>query len=102
MGNTQSGSTLTRTTAALDSFVAELGTDIIYEKSLGSARFLKTVKCCHHNGYMVIKIFIKSDPGLSLRNYHRRLKVDREALTDIANIYNYQSFVETSVIVIFI
>ncbi|KAJ6613557.1 hypothetical protein B0H10DRAFT_2047665 [Mycena sp. CBHHK59/15] len=83
MGNTQSGSTLTRTTAALDSFVAELGTDIIYEKSLGSARFLKTVKCRHHNGYMVIKIFIKPDPA------------DREALTDIANIYNYQSFVET-------
>ncbi|KAJ7253059.1 hypothetical protein B0H12DRAFT_1117273 [Mycena haematopus] len=95
MGNTQSGSTLTRTTAALDSFVAELGTDIIYEKSLGSARFLKTVKCRHHNGYMVIKIFIKPDPGLSLRNYHRRLKADREALADIANVYNYQSFVET-------
>ncbi|KAJ7855120.1 hypothetical protein B0H14DRAFT_2754859 [Mycena olivaceomarginata] len=95
MGNTQSGSTLTRTTAALDSFVAELGTDIIYEKGLGSARFLKTVKCRHHNGYMVIKIFIKPDPGLSLRNYHRRLKADREALTDIANVYNYQSFVET-------
>lgn len=32
MGNVQSGSTLTRTTAALDSFVAELGGDIIYEK----------------------------------------------------------------------
>ncbi|KAJ7672606.1 hypothetical protein DFH06DRAFT_96923 [Mycena polygramma] len=95
MGNTQSGSTLTRTTAALDSFVAELGTDIIYEKSLGSARFLKTVKCRHHNGYMVIKIFIKPDPGLTLRNYHRRLKADREALMDIANVYNYQSFVET-------
>lgn len=59
---------------------------------------------------MVIKIFIKPDPGLSLRNYHRRLKgrpflrtaylssfitADREALTDIANVYNYQSFVET-------
>ncbi|KAJ7715595.1 hypothetical protein DFH07DRAFT_862734 [Mycena maculata] len=95
MGNTQSGSTLTRTTAALDSFVAELGADVIYEKSLGSARFLKTVKSRHHNGYMVIKIFIKPDPGLSLRNYHRRLKGDREALMDIANVYNYQSFIET-------
>ncbi|KAJ7628484.1 hypothetical protein FB45DRAFT_794341 [Roridomyces roridus] len=95
MGNTQSGSTLTRTTAALDSFVAELGTGIIYEKSLGATRFLKTVKSRHHNGFLVIKIFIKPDPGLSLRNYHRRLKADREALTDIANIYNYQSFVET-------
>ena len=42
--------------------------------SLGSARFLKTVKCRHKNGYLVVKIFIKPDPGLSLRKYHRRLK----------------------------
>jgi phosphoinositide-3-kinase, regulatory subunit 4 len=91
MGNTQSASTLTRTTGALDSFVAELAGDIVYEKgyvttvgiflllylqvnSLGSARFLKTVKCRHRNGYIVVKIFIKPDPGLSLRSYHRRLK----------------------------
>lgn len=32
MGNTQSASTLTRTTGALDSFVAELAGDIVYEK----------------------------------------------------------------------
>ncbi|KAF8958945.1 hypothetical protein BDZ97DRAFT_1839964 [Flammula alnicola] len=95
MGNVQSGSALTRTTVALDSFVAELGGDIIFEKNLGSARFLKTVKCRHRNGYLVVKIFIKSDPGVSLRTHHRRLKIDREALADIANIYNYQAFVET-------
>ncbi|KAF7319485.1 hypothetical protein HMN09_00287300 [Mycena chlorophos] len=95
MGNAHSGSTLTRTTAALDSFVAELGSDIIYDKSLGSARFLKTVKCRHRNSYLIVKVFIKPDPGVSLRNYHRRLKADREALADIANVYNYQSFVET-------
>ncbi|KAF8892933.1 hypothetical protein BD779DRAFT_1798336 [Infundibulicybe gibba] len=95
MGNVQSGSTLTRTTGALDSFIAELGGDIVYDKSLGSARFLKTVKCRHRNGYMVIKIFIKPDPGLSLRTYHRRLKLDREALMDVANVHNYQSFIET-------
>ncbi|CAK5279344.1 unnamed protein product [Mycena citricolor] len=95
MGNAHSGSTLTRTTAALDSFVAELGSDVVYERSLGSARFLKTVKSRHHNGYLVMKIFIKPDPGLSLRSYQRRLKSDREALADISNVYSYQSFVET-------
>lgn len=95
MGNVQSGSTLTRTTGALDSFVAELGGDVVYEKSLGVARFLKTVKCRHPNGFLVVKIFIKPDPGLSLRTYARRLKVEREALSELANIYNYQSFVET-------
>jgi phosphoinositide-3-kinase regulatory subunit 4 len=61
-----------------------------------------------------VKVLIKSDPGLSLRTYHRRLKgasysiliklcqtfilkslVEREALSDIANVYSYQSFAET-------
>ena len=32
MGNTQSGYTLTRTAAALDSFISELGPEIVYEK----------------------------------------------------------------------
>lgn len=32
MGNIQSGSTLARTTGALDAFVAELTPDIVYEK----------------------------------------------------------------------
>ncbi|KIP05625.1 hypothetical protein PHLGIDRAFT_128766 [Phlebiopsis gigantea 11061_1 CR5-6] len=92
MGNAQS---LTRTSGALDSFVAELGNDVVYERSLGLARFLKTVKCRHKNGYLVVKIFIKPDPGLSLRKYHRRLKTERDALADIPNVYTYQSFVET-------
>ncbi|KZT22328.1 WD40 repeat-like protein [Neolentinus lepideus HHB14362 ss-1] len=95
MGNAQSGSSLTRTGGALDSFVAELGNDIVYEKSLGSARFLKTVKCRHRYGHLVVKIFIKPDPGLSLRSYHKRLKIERDQLQDIANVYGYQMFVET-------
>ncbi|KAH6910746.1 other/VPS15 protein kinase [Coprinopsis sp. MPI-PUGE-AT-0042] len=95
MGNAHSGSTFTRTTGALDSFVADLGSDIVYEKSLGSTRFLKAVKCRHKNGYLVIKVFVKPDPGFPLRNYHKRLKVDKESLVDIANVYNYQAFVET-------
>lgn len=95
MGNVQSGSTLTRTSGALDSFVTELGGDIVYDKGLNQARFLKTVKCRHRNGYLVIKIFIKQDPGISLRTYQRKLKTDREALLDIPNIYTYQTFFET-------
>ncbi|KAI0050276.1 ARM repeat-containing protein [Auriscalpium vulgare] len=95
MGNTQSGYPLTRTAGALDSFVAELGPDIVYEKSLGSSRFLKTVRCRHRNGYLVAKMYIKPDPGMSLRKYQRRLKIEREALLDIPNVYSYQTFVET-------
>lgn len=44
------------------------------DPSLSSARFLKTVRCRHRNGPLVVKIFIKPDPGVSLRKFHRRLK----------------------------
>jgi len=91
MGNTQSGYTLTRTAATLDSFISELGPGIVYEKryvlyvlsrdrhdnpfrSLGSSRFLKTVRCRHRRGPVVVKIYIKPDLGLSLNRYQRRLK----------------------------
>ena len=84
--------------------------------SLGAGRFLKTVKGRHKNGPVVIKIFVKPDPGISLRNYRRRLKsvcyfllccpdffaneaalvtVEREALADIPNVYSHQTFFET-------
>ncbi|KAL4253381.1 Serine/threonine-protein kinase Vps15-like protein [Abortiporus biennis] len=95
MGNAQSLTRTSGTSFALDSFVSELGSDVVYERSLGSARFLKTVRCRHKNGYLVVKIFIKSDPGISLRKYHRRLRIEREGLADIANVYTYQTFVET-------
>ncbi|KAF8128699.1 hypothetical protein EV363DRAFT_1433081 [Boletus edulis] len=95
MGNVQSGSTLTRTTGALDALVSELTPDIVYEKSIGQTRFLKTVRCRHRNGPLVIKIFIKHDPAISLRAYHRKQKVDRDALQDIPNVYTHQAFVET-------
>jgi hypothetical protein len=91
MGNTQSGYTLTRTAATLDSFISELGPEIVYEKryvlvgrhrnrrddvirSLGSSRFLKTVRCRHRNGPVVVKIYIKPDLGLSLGRYQRNLR----------------------------
>src|SRR5258707_1651967 len=130
MGNTQSGYTLTRTAATLDSFISELGPEIVYEKryvlyvltrdrhdhplqSLGSSRFLKTVRCRHRNGLVVVKIYIKPDLGLSLSRYQRRLKgmsrefssanieltsqllAEREALLDIPNVYSYQTFIDS-------
>ncbi|KAG8960407.1 Serine/threonine-protein kinase [Tulasnella sp. 419] len=95
MGNNISGETSRTALGALDSYVSELGADIIYEKSLGASRFLKTVKGRHKNGPVVIKIFIKPDPGLSLRSYKRRLKTEREALADIPNVYSYQTLFET-------
>ncbi|KAH7106720.1 ARM repeat-containing protein [Auriculariales sp. MPI-PUGE-AT-0066] len=96
MGNSVSttGST-TRTAGPLDSFVAELNSELIYEKCLGATRFLKTARVRTRNGPLVVKVFIKPDPEYSLRNYSRRLTNERKTLADIPNVYTYQAFFET-------
>ncbi|KAF9259304.1 ARM repeat-containing protein [Marasmius fiardii PR-910] len=95
MGNAQSVSNLMRTTVALDSYTSELGGDIFYEKRLGYARFLKTIKCRHKNGSLVVKVFIKPHPGVSLKSFMRRFEAEKKELLNISNVYNYQSFMET-------
>ena len=42
--------------------------------SIGHSRFLKTIKASHPNGPLVVKVFVKADPGLSLLVHRRRLK----------------------------
>lgn len=42
--------------------------------SMGSSRFLKAIRARHRNGPIVVKTFIKPDPGMSLRNLVRRLR----------------------------
>lgn len=63
--------------------------------SLSSSRFLKSIIVRHANGPLVLKIFIKPDAAMSLRVIQRRLKFERDAMAEIANINTYQAFVET-------
>ena len=88
--------------------------------SLGSARFMKTIKCKHPEGPVVVKIFIKPEANLSLRKYvkglqgpHKHLftaptflhallmppiaftKVERNALAEVPNAFPYQRVFET-------
>jgi len=59
--------------------IAELS-DISYEKSLGTSRFLKTIKAKQADGgLVVIKIFLKPTSSFSLEEY--RIKLERIALT---------------------
>ncbi|OCF39322.1 VPS15 protein kinase [Kwoniella heveanensis CBS 569] len=92
MGNISS---MARASTALDSYVAELGNDISYDKSLSSSRFLKTILARHAYGPIVLKIFIKPDSAMSLRVIQRRLKSERDLLADLPNVNTYQTFVET-------
>ncbi|KAI8066486.1 hypothetical protein BC940DRAFT_368091 [Gongronella butleri] len=91
MGNNLSNVT---TIVGVDSYVSELG-DVAYEKSLGTARFMKTVRGRHSDGLVVVKIFAKPKVGLSLREYVKRLKREYEAVASVMNVFTYQKILET-------
>lgn len=95
MGNSPSNNLARPTALTLDSFVSELGTDVIYEKSLGTTRFLKTIRARHKQGRIVVKVFVKTDPSYGLKAYLKRLKAERELLQGIPNVLTYQRSVET-------
>ena len=43
-------------------------------RSLGTTRFLKTIRARHKHGALVVKVFVKADPSMSLKAFHRRVK----------------------------
>ncbi|RHZ45574.1 hypothetical protein Glove_669g16 [Diversispora epigaea] len=94
MGNNISSTTTSIATAGIDSYVSELG-DIEYERSLSSARFMKTICGRHKEGLVVVKIFIKPTPGLSLSNVVKALQEEKEALSEVPNAFPYQRIIET-------
>ncbi|ROW14509.1 hypothetical protein VPNG_03152 [Cytospora leucostoma] len=69
--------------------------DLIYEKAVGSARFMKSVRARHHDGVVLVKVFIKPYTPMSLDEYRHKLIYERKLLADIPNALGYQRIVET-------
>ncbi|KAI5363352.1 Putative serine/threonine-protein kinase Vps15 [Septoria linicola] len=72
--------------------------DLTYEKSLGGARFLRSVRARHLNGVVVAKVCTKIDPKVSFQKYAQALKQERKLLRDIPNVLPYARIRETSTI----
>lgn len=85
----------------IQSFVAELPATEYVERwakadhSLGSSRFLKTLRCTQPLGSVVVKIFVKHDPEISLDPYLQDLAAIRKSLEGIPNVLAYEQFLET-------
>ncbi|KAM0754729.1 Other/VPS15 protein kinase [Meredithblackwellia eburnea MCA 4105] len=78
-----------------DSILGELGNEVLYDKSLGTTRFLKTIRARHKQGPLVVKVYLKPDTSWSLKPYQRRVKLEREQLQDCPNVLPYQRAPET-------
>lgn len=111
MGNQLSLITPSSATFAIDAYVSELRT-IQYEKNLGNARFLKTVRGFNDEGPVVLKVFIKSNPDMDLSVYYgellskyfwatnysyllTQLLGQRQVLTSVSNAFPYIQILET-------
>ncbi|KAI8081764.1 uncharacterized protein BX664DRAFT_388695 [Halteromyces radiatus] len=90
------GNNISNVTAivGVDSYVSELG-DVYYEKSLGNARFMKTIRGRHKDGLVVVKIFVKPKLGLSLRQHVKQLQREYDAIYKIPNVFTFQKILET-------
>ncbi|KAL8691163.1 MAG: hypothetical protein Q9218_003560 [Villophora microphyllina] len=93
MGQGFSLTTLSSGPAGIDA--PELS-DLSYEKSLGQARLMKSIRARHHDGLVVVKIVMKPYPQLDLGKYVRALRRERDALADIPNALGYQRVLETT------
>ena len=71
MGQTFSTATLSAVSAGLH--IPELS-DLTYEKSLGTARFMKCIRARHQHGLVVVKLVAKPFPQLDLAAYVKVLR----------------------------
>jgi phosphoinositide-3-kinase, regulatory subunit 4 len=93
MGQGYSLATLTAGSASID--VPELA-DLVHEKSLGTARFMKSIRARNQQGRVFVKAFVKPYPSFNLRTYLDIIIEERSALENIPNTLGYQRILETA------
>lgn len=47
--------------------------DIQYEKSIGNARFMKSIRGRHENGVVLVKVLVKPYPEVKLESYKKKI-----------------------------
>lgn len=93
MGQNHSINTLPAGPSAIET--AELS-DLTFERPLGGARFLRTVRARHQHGIVVVKVCAKTSHSVSFKKFADGLKAERRRLKDVPNVLPYQKIRETS------
>lgn len=47
--------------------------DLVYEKTIGSARFMKSIRARHHDGVVLVKVFVKPYTPMLLNEYRQKI-----------------------------
>jgi phosphoinositide-3-kinase regulatory subunit 4 len=91
MGQGYSLTTLSAASASID--VPELA-DLVHDKTLSSARFMKSIRARHQQGFVFIKAVMKPYPSFQVKKYVKQITKERDALVDVPNTLGYQRIVE--------
>ncbi|RKF83502.1 Serine/threonine-protein kinase ppk19 [Golovinomyces cichoracearum] len=91
MGQGFSLTTLSSGTAGID--VPELA-DLVYEKSMGTAQFMKSIRARHQDGVVLVKVIVKPW-SMKFEPYKRKIVEERKLLADVPNALAYQRIIET-------
>jgi phosphoinositide-3-kinase regulatory subunit 4 len=78
MGQGYSLTTLSAGSAGID--VPELS-DLVYEKSMGGGRFMKSIRARQQNGLVFVKVIMKPYPTMKLESYVKAI-IRTHALLD--------------------
>ena len=93
------GNQLAQLSAAQDyTALPELGPTVSVLERLGGGRFMKSIKCAHDDGEIVIKVYTKREPSLRLSSYAELLAELRSRLAPAStpNVMPFRWFHETS------
>ncbi|OAP64816.1 hypothetical protein AYL99_00788 [Fonsecaea erecta] len=91
MGQGYSMTTLSAASASID--VPELA-DLVHEKTLASARFMKSVRARSQQGFVFVKAVMKPYSSFQVHEYIRQLTEERNVLANIPNALGYQRIIE--------
>ncbi|KAK5274507.1 Serine/threonine-protein kinase [Exophiala xenobiotica] len=91
MGQGYSMTTLSAASASID--VPELA-DLVHEKTLASARFMKSVRARSQQGFVFVKAVMKPYSSFQVHEYVRQITEERNILASIPNALGYQRIVE--------
>ncbi|EFZ04079.1 serine/threonine protein kinase and WD40 domain protein [Metarhizium robertsii] len=69
--------------------------DVQYERSIGNARFMKSIRGRHEHGVVLVKVLVKPYAGVNLDQYKQKIIKERKALAQVPNALGFQRIIET-------
>ncbi|KAI1490584.1 hypothetical protein F5X96DRAFT_635429 [Biscogniauxia mediterranea] len=92
MGNSYSLTTPYAGSAGID--IPELA-DLVHERSIGNARFMKSIRARHHEGVALAKVTVKPYTECSLKEYGDKILAEKHKLRDVPNALGFERAFET-------